>query len=536
MRETVGVVAAPHHLAAGVGARVLQGGGNAFDAAVAVALAIGIVQPYHSGLGGGCNITFMDAEGEAGHVNARGPAPRALTRDLFFEGDHPNYEFVRAGGLAVTAPSFVAGLMALHGGRGRLPWSDVCSAPLPLASRGFVADFMLAGVYAGGNTADKVARYAQGTPFGEPIREGQRVVQPRLAETLALVARDPRAVYEGEIARRLVTAARRSGGVLSLADLASYQAQTTPLQKTPYRGWCVLAPALPTVGSLQTQLALRLLSRFELAELAPGSARHLHLLAEVVKATYGMRAEVDGPEAALGMAEEATAELLAANIRPGGVHPGAFGRAAPSGESCTSHFCVADREGNVVSQTQTVRSHFGSGVCDPATGVVLNDSVGDFSLQPGEVTTQGISYRGAYNLLSPGAEPASSQSPLIALHPESGDLIAVGAAGGPRIVSATLQALVNQIDFGMDARLAVAFPRVHNHGPATNVEPNSPAAEALSALGHRVETTTQMGITQTARRRAGRWEGGADPRGPGGVSLVTEDGVTIRSYGYSYDV
>ena len=197
MRETVGVVAAPHYLAAGVGARVLQGGGNAFDAAVAVALAIGITQPYHSGLGGGCNITFMDAEGEAGHINARGPAPQALTRDLFFTGGRPNYEAVRAGGLAVTVPSFVAGLMALHGGRGRLPWSDVCSAPLPLASRGFVADFMLAGVYAGGNTADKVARYAQGTPFGEPIREGQRVVQPRLTETLALVARDPRAVYEG---------------------------------------------------------------------------------------------------------------------------------------------------------------------------------------------------------------------------------------------------------------------------------------------------------------------------------------------------
>ena len=536
MKGTVGVVSAPHALAAEVGAGVLQRGGNAFDAAVAVALAIGITQPYHSGLGGGCNITFMDATGKAGHINARGPAPQALTRDLFFEGDAPDYTRVRAGGLAVTIPSLVAGLEVLHQGRGRLPWLEVCLAPLSLASEGFTADFMLANVYRRGDTAEKIAHYAQDTPFAEPIREGQRVVQPRLAETLTVIARDPRAVYEGDIARQLVAAVQRSGGVLSLEDLASYQPRTAPLREFFYRGWRVLVPGLPTIGALQTGLALGVLSRFDLSKVAPGSAQHLHLIAETVKATYRVRAEVDNAEAAQRMMNEATVERLAADIRLDSVHSETFGRAVPPGESCTSHLCVADRDGNVVSQTQTIRSHFGSGVCDTQTGVVLNDSVGDFSLQPGEVTTQGISYRGNYNLLSPGTEPASSQSPLIAFHPKSGDIIAAGAAGGPRIVSATLQALTNQIDFGVNAQVAVALPRVHNHGAATDIEPDSPVAEALSVLGHRLETPPSMGVAQTLRRRGGVWEGGADPRGPGGVCLLIEDGdyTTVRRYGTSY--
>ena len=538
MKKTVGVVAAPHALAAEVGVRVLQNGGNAFDAAVSVALAIGVVQPYHSGIGGGCNISFMTSEGESGHINARGPAPQALTRDLFFKGDAPDYERVRSGGLAVTVPSFVAGLEALHRDRGRLPWSEVVLAPLPLALGGFTADFRLASVYTVGDTAAKVASYAQGTPFAKPVLEGQRVIQPQLAETLVKIAENPRAVYEGDVARHLVAAVEGSGGVLSFRDLAAYQPQTTPLQEISYRGWRVLAPGLPTIGSLQTLLALRLLSPFELGlapgDVTPGSAHHLHLVAEVVKATYRARAELDSAEAAATLLDAAAVARLAEGIKLTRIFSESFGYGVPSSESCTSHFCVGDAEGNVVSQTQTVRSLFGSGVCDPVTGVVLNDSVGDFSLQPGEVTTQGISYRGDYNLLRPGTEPASSQSPLIAVHGDSGDVIAVGAAGGPRIVSATLQALSNQIDFGMNAPLAAAFLRVHSHGQGAELEPNHPAAQALSALGHHVEETAQMGITQTIRRRGNTWEGGADPRGPGGVSLVVEDEgrTTLRSYGY----
>ena len=535
MTKTFGIVAAPHYLASAIGAKVLRRGGNAFDAAVAVSLAIGITQPYHSGLGGGCNITYLTATSEAAHINARGPAPQQVTRESFFKDARPNYDLVTAGALAVTVPSLVAGLVKLHQGRGNLAWEDVCSAPLPLAAEGFSADFMLANVYKRSETRDKVARYGRGSVFAQPIQEGQHVVQPLLAQTLARLARNPRDLYEGEVAHNLVATVQRGGGCLSLDDLSRYRPEVTPLHELEYRGWRVLAPGLPTVGSLQTQLALNMLKRFPLADLGHNSAQHQHLLAEVFKATYLERAKVGGNEAAAAMTDDAVAERLAGEFDSTHAQAVNFGVDERGGESCTSHFCVADAEGNVVSQTQTIRSHFGSGLVDLETGIVLNDSIGDFSLQPGEVTTQGIRYQGSYNLLTPGAEPASSQSPIIALHPQSGDLIAVGAAGGPRIVSATVQALSNQIDFGLNAQLAVALPRMHSHGPITNVEPYSTVKDELQNLGHTIEVFTPSGLAQTIRRRDGSWEGGADPRGPGGVgTLVENEQRSVRMYGYTF--
>ena len=527
-----GVIAAPHHLATAVGVNVLQSGGNAFDAAVATSLAISVTQPYHSGIGGGCNITYLSASGEAAHINARGSAPQALTREVFFGADgKPAYNLLKAGGLALTVPSLVAGLSALHRSRGRLSWSQVCSAAIPLAKDGFTADFVLARVYERAETRGKLARYAQQSPFATPTREGEQVVQPQLARTLEHVAEDPRALHEGTVAQQLATAVQRNGGVLSIDDMRTYQPNATPLQTVQYRGWQVLAPGLPTVGALQTLLALRILSRFSLRDSGIGSAQTQHLIAEAVRATYLERAKLENAQVAAALADDALAERLVAEIDLNRAKRGSSEPDDRTDETCTSHFCVADDEGNVVSQTQTVRSHFGSGLIDPETGIVFNDSVGDFSLEPGEVTTQGIRYAGRYNLLEPGTEPASSQSPVIALHPETGDLIAAGAAGGPRIVSAAVQTLVNQIDFGLNAQLSVSLPRVHSHGPVTYVEPHSAVADALERLGHPLETSTFAGIAQMICRRDGRWEGGADPRGPGSVAVLAQEG-TVRRYGY----
>ncbi len=516
----LGVVAAPHQLATEVGATVLRAGGNAFDAAVAVALAIGVTQPYHSGIGGGCNITYCTATGQLGHINARGPAPAALSRNHFLKPDgSPDHDLATVGALAVTIPSFVAGLHQLHRGRGRLAWADVCLAPQATAEQGFAADFMLARVYANEKTAAKVARYSGTTGLGQPIAKGATVIQPQMAATLAAIAADPRAPYTGSIARALVATVQRHGGVLTDADLATYQPAETPLHQITYRDWQIFAPGLPTIGSLQTLLALQSLQAQDLSQLDAGSPAHLHLVAETIRGTYALRAEMGSDAEAARIADAAYAAQLAAKLHPDRVHPTTF--APLPNDSCTSHFCVADGDGNVVAQTQTIRSHFGCGIIDPATGIVLNDSVGDFSLQPGQITTQGIRYHGSYNLVAPGAEPASSQSPLIARHEGSGDLLAAGAAGGPRIVSATVQGVINQIDFEMTPEQATALPRVHSHGPITDVEPTSAATEALAALGHQVEALTPLGIMQTIRRRAGRWQGGADPRSPGSAVVVT---------------
>lgn len=528
MKDSLGIVAAPHHLAASIGTSILKAGGNAFDAAVSVALAIGVSQPYHSGLGGGCNITYLTSSGEKAHINARGPASKNLHRDIFLKDDVVDYDLVQTGGLAVTIPSFVAGLSELHEGRGKLTWEQVCSVVIPLASEGFSADFALEAVYNNAPTREKLVRYAEKSIFAKPVVAGQYIRQEQLAKTLSLIAKNRRAIYEGDLAKQVVDTVQRNGGVLNLDDLANYKPQLRTLNECQYREWRVLAPDLPTVGSLQTQLALSILNQFSVTQLGLGSAKHQHLIAEVVKASYLERAKVASNQEASAMIKEAISKRLAAEISLEGTRVASF-EDEPRTESCTSHFCVADNEGNVVSQTQTIRSHFGSGIIDPETGIVLNDSVGDFSLKPGDLTTQGIRYQGTYNLLEPNAEPASSQSPLIALHP-NGDIIAAGAAGGPRIVSATLQALLNQIDFNMNPQIAVALPRVHSHGPITNVELEDSVAAALRDLGHSTEIAASAGIAQSICRRDGQWQGGADPRGPGAVSIT--DGKTVKTYGY----
>ncbi len=392
----------------------------------------------------------------------------------------------------------------------------------------------MAKVYSQVSTADKVAKHAQNTAFVTPVAEGQQVTQPQLAETLTAIGKDAHSIYTGDVAQALVNTVNSHGGILSLQDLADYQPQHTELHETNYRGWQVLAPGLPTIGSLQVQLALKILQQFPLDTFVAGSTQHMHLLAEVVKATYHMRASIDDAEAAATLADDVQAERLAANINMDKAQDTNFG--SSSDGSCTSHFCVADADGNVVSQTQTIRSYFGSGVVCPVTGIVLNDSAGDFSLQAGQITTQGITYQGDYNLLAAGSEPASSQSPLIARHIDTGDVIAAGAAGGPRIVSATLQALTNQIDFGLTPQQAVAAWRVHSHGAGVNVEARVNIQHALTELGHSIEPTPSMGISQSIGRLEETWQGGADPRGPGSAAVVLQAGedVTVRRYGTSY--
>ena len=337
MTKQLGVVAAPHSLATAVGTEILQNGGNAFDAAVAISLAIGVAQPYHSGIGGGGNSTFRMADGTMGHINARGPAPQKLTREQFLRADGtPEHSRATIGGLAVTIPSLTAGLYRLHHGRGRLPWADLCLAPRPIATAGFPADFMLARVYSRRETVDKINRHPSGTALGQPIQEGEHVVQPQMGETLAAIAADPRAVYGGAIAHQLIATVERTGGVLALADLEAYQPQEVPLHQIAYRDWQIFAPGLPTIGSLQTLLTLQILQHHDLNQLQVGSPAHYHLLAEAIRGTYALRAQMESDAEAAKLIEARYAQQLAAAIQPDHVHPTHFTDIRT--DSCTSHF------------------------------------------------------------------------------------------------------------------------------------------------------------------------------------------------------
>jgi gamma-glutamyltranspeptidase/glutathione hydrolase len=537
LSKPVGVVATPHYLATEVGIGVLRDGGNAFDAAVAVGLAIGVVQPYHSGIGGGCSITYVTAEGQAGSIQARGRAPEGLDRSLLLEPTGtPDYERARTGPLAMVVPALVSGLHQVHEAHGQLSWQQVCLAPQPLARDGFLADFMLARNSGEPKTADKLKRFAAGTSLEESIREGRRLIQPAMSTTLVALADDPIALYTGEIAHKIASRVESLGGVLAASDLEAYQAQSHSLNEGSYRGWRILAPGTPTIGALQALLALQILDHFPLEDLAVGSAEHIHLLVEAIKLSYMARASIESDAEAIVLADRKQAKRLAAQIRRDRTLPFEQFPVPSDLESSTSHFCVADVEGNVVSQTQTIGGHYGSGIVEPETGIVLNNLVGDFSLQVGDVTTQGIRY-GHYNLLEPGLEPASSQSPLIALNSETGEMLAAGAAGGPKIVSATVQALVNCIDFGMNARGSANAPRVHCHGQDVELESGlgGGLAAQLEDLGHSVRAVESIALMQIIRRTGGGWEGAADPRSPGSASTILQDGEStpVHTYGYT---
>ena len=535
--SATGVVASPHYLATEVGIRLLAQGGSAFDAAVGVSLAIGVVQPYHSGIGGGGSIAYFTKQGLFGCYQGRGSAPALLKRSLFIEeNDTPNYNLARNGSIACVVPALVPTLRLMHDAFGVLAWKTILDKVIPLAREGFLADKFMAKQTNNVDAREKIDSHANTGLFSEMIKEGQTILQPEMARTLSAISDDPNEVIDGPIAGSLSQTVKEVDGVLSVDDLKHYRPFEQNLVEGKYRQWRVLAPATPTIGALQVLLALQILGNFELSNCVPGSPEHLHLVAEALKLSFIARGSLDNEAEALSLSEPDKAADMAQLINSNKALDTETFYGQSDAESCTSHFSVADKEGNVVCQTQTIGGAFGSGIIDSTTGIVLNNLIGDFSLRVGDVTTQGIRY-GSYNLLKPGSEPASSQSPMIAINQETNEMLTVGAAGGPKIVSASVQALVNFIDFGMGTKGSVNAPRLHCHGRQLEVEPGISVGvlARLREIGHDVVTVPHIALLQMIHKSTGGWEGASDSRGPGRASILIEDSghIVSRDFGYS---
>ena len=532
-----GVVSSPHYLATQVGVRLLVKGGNAFDAAVGISLAIGVVQPYHSGIGGGGSITFLTKEGFSGCYQGRGSVPTALERDQFLD-EHgiPDYVAARSGPNACVVPALVQTLKMMHDDYGGLPWKTVIESVVPLASEGFLADSFMAERTGDVDARRKIDTHKSSGLFSDGVHEGSYIFQPEMAACLSKIADDCNHVRSGSIADSLSGVVQEMGGVLSLADLENYQPFKQQLVEGKYRRWRILVPTIPTIGALQVLLSLHILDNFQLDDCLYGSSQHLHLVAEALKLSFVARGSLDSEDEAVYLGEYDKAIEVARSINTSrALKVDSLYGQADSG-SCTSHFSVADSEGNIVSQTQTIGGIFGCGVIDPVTGIVINNLIGDFSLRMGDVTTQGIRY-GGYNLLASGLEPASSQSPIIAINPDDDQVLAVGAAGGPKIVSAAVQALVNFIDFGLGVKGSVDAARLHCHGQQVEVESgiSTSVQSELSDMGHDVSKVERIALLQMICKSASGWEGASDPRGPGRASvLIEEEGrIVSRDFGYS---
>ncbi|QDT17881.1 gamma-glutamyltransferase [Alienimonas californiensis] len=536
-------VAADHPAAAAAGAEALRAGGNAVDAAAATSLALSVVRPYSCGLGGGGFLLFYDADGgpdEGGVCRAldyREVAPAAATRDMFL--DDP--EGSRRGGKAVAVPGTVAGLHFAQSEWGELAWADVCAPAVRLAREGVPldehdraqrADF-IKGFEA--NPALKTRFAAFWTDYlfaGVLPGTGEPVPSPQLALLERIAAEGPSAFYAGQGAASLVAAVQAAGGGLTEADLAAYKPRLVEPLAGTLDGVTLHVMPPPSSGGIAMLETLNLLTAREriAGRVEPDSAAGRHRLVEALKHSFADRAAFLGdpyhavrqgtplPTARLASPEYAAA--LAAKIDPTRTFPPAhYGRIAPTPDAGTSHLSVIDAAGNAVACTETINLIFGSLVAT-ADGVVLNNEMDDFAAIPGRPNAFGLIQSEA-NAVGPGRVPLSSMSPTIGVR-DGQAVLAAGASGGPRIITATLQTVLNRVRGGMSPAAAITAPRMHHQWAPNWLEVEPEAYEQvrreLEPLGHEVRERAALGAAQMAVRNAdGTLSAAADPRKGGGA-------------------
>jgi gamma-glutamyltranspeptidase/glutathione hydrolase len=541
------MVATAERHATEAGVAMLRAGGNAVDAAVATAFALGVTEPYHSGLGGGGFLLLHLAAGTDIALDARETAPAAASRDMFVAPGVAAHAS-QVGPLAVATPGLVAGLALALERWGTLSLADVLAPAIRLAEEGFPIGPRHAAILAHWRDSGLAARFPDtaaiqlppGTAAGGPIPPGWRLVQKDLAATLRRLAREgPTAFYQGALARAIADEVRRRGGLLSTEDLARYQAKLREPLRGRYRGWQVISFPPPSSGGVALIEMLNILEGFELAPLGAGSSASLHRVAEAMKLAFADRAAYLGdtdfvsvPLAGLlskSYAERLRAELLPPRWRRA---PWTWGRdevairvAGPGvplpEDGGTTHLSVTDGAGNAVAITQTINLIFGSGITVPGTGVVLNDEMDDFSAAPNQPNAFGLVDTRGMNAVAPGKRPLSSMTPAIVL--EDGKVrLVTGSPGGPRIISTVLLSILNVLDFQMDVASAVAFPRIHHQWvpDLLYVEPWIPA-DVLDGLRRRgwqvkVEDANWSSAQAIAIDPKTGWLfGGSDPRSDG---------------------
>ena len=519
-----GAVATGHPLATEAAWRAMQAGGNAVDGAIAAALMLGVVDPVNSGLGGGMFLLIRSPDGKFTAIDGRETAPAAASRDMFVRDGKAVAELSQQGPLAVAVPAQLAALAEAAAAFGNRPLREPLEAAARVAGEGFVPDRTLLA------RMDSVRLLLPMFPglaaqFGGAAA-GAVLRQPELAATLrSLADAGPEWFYRGPFAQRVAAWMREHGGVLTEEDFAAYRTVRREPIAAEYRGFSVTGFPPPSSGGLHIAQMLRLLEPFAVAKL--GAADRAHLLAEVMKIAFADRArwlgDPDHAKVPRGLLRASYLDGLGAGLRMDRAADIGQAGSPPDAESDyfrkhTTHFSVCDAAGWWVAATATINTTFGSKVIVPGTGVVLNNEMDDFSAQPGAANAFGLVGAEA-NGVAPGKRPLSSMSPTIVC--SGGEpVLALGAAGGPTIISQTLLHLVGMLDLGMDAEMALRQPRLHHQWRPDQLmlEPGFPGevAAELSRRGHKIKKGNAFGVSQiTARRRGGPLEAAADPRAAG---------------------
>ncbi len=525
-----GMVASVDPVATAAGVEVLKQGGNAIDAAVAVALTLGVVNGYNSGIGGGCFMLIQCADGSAVAIDGREMAPAAASRDMFVRNGKADTGLSQTGALASGVPGALAAYDYALKQFGRKSLKELILPAAEIAERGFKVDSHYAGSLR--SAQRDFARFPSSCaaflkPDGSTYQEGDVLRQPDLAATYRnIAAQGADWFYRGSFGSAVESWMKQNGGIMTAADLRNYHIALREPVTTRYRGYELLAFPPPSSGGVHVVQILNILEHYQLA--AMDQATRAHVIAEAMKLAFADRAfwlgDPDQVRVPHGLVDKSYAATLAQKIDLKRATP-VSGHGLPPDwagdvfKKHTTHFSVADAQGNWVACTATVNTGFGSKVVIPGTGVVMNNQMDDFSIQPGVTNFFGLIGAEA-NAVAPGKRPLSSMSPTIVLK-DGRPILALGAAGGPTIISQVVLALVNMLDLGMSPEMAIAQPRWHHQwSPDEIVVEKSMPAELRAALaerGHKLKVNSSMGVTQIVGRTPGgkRFVGTADPRALG---------------------
>ncbi len=526
---TKGMVSSGHPLATEAGLNALKNGGNAIDAAVAIGFTLGVVDTPNSGIGGGCFMLIRLASGQIVAVDGRETAPAAASRDMFVREGKADTRLSQTGPLASGVPGEVAAFEYAVQRFGRKTLRDLILPAAKIAADGFP----LSASYGRRlkEVADEMAGFrAARTVFfkdGKPYAKGDLLKQPDLAATYrSLAERGGEWFYQGAFAQAAESWMKDHAGILRASDFAAYRIVLREPVSTTYRGYRVVSFPPPSSGGVHLVQMLNILERFDVAGQDPTT--RLHLLAETMKLAFADRSYWLGDpgftKVPRGLVAREYADSLAERIHLDQTTP-VSGHGTPpkwdrdTFEKHTTHFSVADAEGNWVACTATLNTSFGSKVVIPGTGVVLNNQMDDFSVQPGVTNYFGLVGAEA-NSVAPGKRPLSSMTPTLVFK-EDQPVLALGAAGGPRIISGVLQTLVAIIDEGKTPPEALAQPRIHHQWSPDQLVVESALPEAtrraLKQRGHTIRVDDALSVLHLVRRAPDSrvFDGAADPRSGG---------------------
>ncbi|MBD97231.1 gamma-glutamyltransferase [bacterium] len=530
---THGMVVSQEARATGIGIDVLNAGGNAIDAAIAVGFALAVTHPQAGNLGGGgFMMIHIASENKTIALDFRETAPAAAHADLFLNSDGTvNTHRARFSTQSSGVPGSVHGLLTALDHYGTLPRKRIIAPAIRLAKGGFSVSHALAVSLKQARPRLEQDAYTSAIfyPNDRALKPGDRLSQAALAQTLSRISKYGIAgFYSGKTAQAIDTFMKNTNGLITLADLRNYQSVVREPLHIQYRGQNIYTMPLPSSGGLIMAQILKLIEPFPLKTWGANSAKTIHAMAEAMQLAYADRAEWLGDSDFVRVPVQQLLSESYLNRRRKHINlnqhtPSVstkFGQPYDSDE--TTHYSVMDQWGNAVSVTTTLNFSYGSGISIPGTGVLLNNEMDDFSAKPGEPNAYGL-LGNAQNAIAPHKRMLSSMTPTLVLN-DTGGVLVTGSPGGSRIISTVTQIISNVIDHGMTLAQASAAGRFHHQGwpDELRIEPHSlsPDTQAiLRRMGHTVVTRPVMGSTQSIMKQEGVLYGVSDTRTPGGQAL-----------------